>query len=259
MERRAGMDGFFDLHTHILPHNDDGSSSSAESLEMLQALYSQGVTRVVATPHFKAAGDEPDRFFKRRSGSASRLLERIAELAERDASACKKIPDIYLGAEVAFFSAMSNVDELSKMCISGTKYLLVEMPFEKWSMSMLEELYALSTRQNITPIIAHVDRYFGYLRDDMLDDMIANGVKIQINTDSFLSFWNRRRALGLLSSGRVHFLGSDTHNMAERAPNIDKAVAEIEKKLGKDALKGIIKNGNELANIAKPIFSREQA
>lgn len=246
------MDGFFDIHTHILPHNDDGSSSSAESIEMLQALYSQGVNSVALTPHFKATGDEPKRFFRRRSGSASRLLERIAEVKNNDASV--NIPDIYLGAEVAFFSAMSNVDTLSQMCISGTKYLLVEMPFEKWSVAMLEELYALSSKQDITPIIAHVDRYFGYFKDDMLDHMIANGVKIQINADSFLSFWNRRRALGLLSSGKVHFIGSDTHNMGLRAPNIDKAVAEIEKKLGKDALKALIENGNELAASATPIF-----
>ena len=248
------MDGFFDIHTHILPHNDDGSSSSAESIEMLQALYSQGVNSVALTPHFKATGDEPERFFKRRSGSAARLLERINEFVKRDASVNARIPDIYLGAEVAFFNAMSNVDELSKMCISGTKYLLVEMPFEKWSVAMLEELYTLSSKQDITPIIAHVDRYFGYFKDDMLDNMIANGVKIQINADSFLSFWNRRRALGLLSSGKVHFIGSDTHNMGLRAPNIDKAVAEIEKKLGKDALKALIKNGNELAASATPIF-----
>ena len=57
--------GYFDIHTHILPHNDDGSSSTAESVEMLKALYVQGATKVALTPHFKATGDEPERFFKR--------------------------------------------------------------------------------------------------------------------------------------------------------------------------------------------------
>jgi len=248
------MSGYFDIHTHILPQNDDGSTSSAESLEMLQALYSQGVSRVALTPHFKANGDEPARFFKRRNTSASRLLERLNELSKRDASAAKRIPDIYLGAEVTFFNAMSNVDELSDMCLSGTRYLLVEMPFEKWTVSMIEELYLLSSKQNIIPIIAHVDRYFGYFSDDILDDMISNGVKVQVNAEAFLSFWYRRRALGLLSSGKVNFIGSDAHNMGSRAPNIDKAVAEIEKKLGKDALEQIIKNGDELAKEATPIY-----
>ena len=41
-----------DLHTHILPNVDDGSSSLEESLALLRMLASQGVTLTAATPHF---------------------------------------------------------------------------------------------------------------------------------------------------------------------------------------------------------------
>lgn len=43
-----------DLHTHILPNVDDGSSSLEESLALLRMLASQGVTLTAATPHFYA-------------------------------------------------------------------------------------------------------------------------------------------------------------------------------------------------------------
>lgn len=249
--------GYFDIHTHILPRNDDGSTSSAESVEMLKALYSQGATRVALTPHFKATTDEPERFFKRAKATTERLLEKLDEVAV-DESIRNELPDIYLGAEVAFFNAMSNVSALSDMCLSGTKYLLVEMPFDRWTVAMTDELAALIKKQGITPIMAHIDRYFGCFNDDMLDGMIKNGIKIQLNADSVLSFWTRRRSLELLKSGKVHFIGSDAHNMGKRAPQLLEAVLEIEKRIGKEALDAIIKNGDELARVAVPIFKVER-
>lgn len=250
------MRGYFDIHTHILPHNDDGSSSCAESIEMLSALYSQGVTRVALTPHFKASGDEPEKFLKRRQATAQRLLNRLDEMSCDDAEFSSKLPDIYLGAEVAFFNAMSNVSSLGEMCLSGTKYLLVEMPFDRWTIAMVDELKTLMKKQGIIPIIAHVDRYFTCFKDPILDKMIEAGMKLQINADAFLSFWTRRRALELLESGRVHFIGSDTHNMGKRAPNIAAGVEEIKMRIGESALDKIIKNSDELAEIAKPVFCR---
>ena len=249
--------GYFDIHTHILPRNDDGSTSSDESVEMLKALYAQGATRVALTPHFKATTDDPDRFFKRAHATTERLLEKIETLSDGD-DARRNLPDMYLGAEVAFFNAMSNVTELRDMCLSGTNFLLVEMPFDRWTAAMTDELERLSAEQGITPIIAHIDRYFGCFKDAMLDGMIEKGVKIQINADSVLSFWTRRRALELLKSGKVHFIGSDAHNMGKRAPQLLDAVTEIENRIGREALDAIIKNGDELAQVAVPIFKVER-
>ena len=249
---------YFDIHTHILPHTDDGSSSSAESIEMLLALYAQGVTRVALTPHFKAVDDDPDRFFKRARANTARLLERLKAVSLEDEAIKNNLPDIYLGAEVAFFNAMSNVSAISDMCLSGTKYLLVEMPFDKWTVAMVDELGDLSKNYGITPIIAHIDRYFPCFSEAMLDDMIQRGFKIQINADAFLGFWTRRRALALMEAGKVHFIGSDAHNMGKRAPRLGEAVIEIEKRIGRKSLDAIIKNGEELAAEATPIFKVER-
>ena len=41
-----------DFHCHILPKMDDGSDSINTSLAMLRAEHTQGVNRVVLTPHF---------------------------------------------------------------------------------------------------------------------------------------------------------------------------------------------------------------
>ena len=41
-----------DIHCHVLPKLDDGSSSLQESIRMLKLAYRQGIQAVVATPHY---------------------------------------------------------------------------------------------------------------------------------------------------------------------------------------------------------------
>ena len=43
-----------DIHSHILPKMDDGSSSVEESLKLLRTSAEQGITEIAATPHFLA-------------------------------------------------------------------------------------------------------------------------------------------------------------------------------------------------------------
>ena len=75
-----------DFHTHVLPCVDDGSQSMEESLAMLSAMREQGVTTVIATPHFYANDDSIDSFLARRDGAYASL-----------ASACENAPRIILG------------------------------------------------------------------------------------------------------------------------------------------------------------------
>ena len=41
-----------DFHSHVLPGIDDGSDCVEESLEMLHTAKNQGVSTMLATPHF---------------------------------------------------------------------------------------------------------------------------------------------------------------------------------------------------------------
>ena len=46
------MEGLYDLHSHILPHMDDGCKDAARSIEALRLSYAQGVRVIFATPHY---------------------------------------------------------------------------------------------------------------------------------------------------------------------------------------------------------------
>ena len=41
-----------DVHCHIMPGIDDGSRDITETLEMLKIAQSEGITHMIATPHF---------------------------------------------------------------------------------------------------------------------------------------------------------------------------------------------------------------
>ena len=245
-----------DTHTHILPHFDDGSQSSAESFSMLRELYLQGVDSVIMTPHFYATDEEPISFIERREAAVSRFLGRIGELlenaVEREGA---NIPKIYLGAEVEFFNAMCICTMLDRMCICGTRYLLVEMPFDHWTSSMIEELCAIKNRFGIIPVIAHIERYFSFFNPSMLDDLISEGIMVQSNAESFLRLSSRRRALQMLESGRIHLIGSDCHNINKRAPNMGDAIEVIEKRLGVDAIERLCENSKEILAQATPVWN----
>ena len=103
-----------DLHTQILPNVDDGSSSLEESLALLRMLASQGVTLTAATPHFYATSDAPEQFFRRRESAWQQL----------SAAMESGMPCVLLGAEVAFYRNISQMQQLERFCIGSSRLLL---------------------------------------------------------------------------------------------------------------------------------------
>ena len=54
------MNQITDMHCHILPGLDDGSKSMEETMEALREASRQGITAVIATPHYYPGRYEPD-------------------------------------------------------------------------------------------------------------------------------------------------------------------------------------------------------
>ena len=53
------MSGFYDLHTHILPHVDDGARDMEETRKILEKEYQDGVRTIFATSHYRRNMFEP--------------------------------------------------------------------------------------------------------------------------------------------------------------------------------------------------------
>ena len=228
-----------DFHSHILPGIDDGSRSTTESLQLLRMEAEQGIGRVIATPHFYANHDDPERFFARRAASEARLREAMADRTD--------LPQVITGAEVHFFYGMSDSAILTQLTIGQKGCILIEMPPAPWTPQMYRELEWIYAKQDLIPVIAHVDRYIRPLRTYGIDRRLEElPVRVQANASFFLHAGTAAFAMKLLRQDRIQLLGSDCHNLTDRAPNLEGALQRIKRKLGAEALERIRENEGQL-------------
>ncbi len=214
------MQKVYDFHTHILPGLDDGSRSIQESLAMVDALTRQGGCGIVATSHFYANRSSPEQFLHRRTAAWERLRPHL----QPDA------PEIRMGAEVQYFEGIHHYDRLEQFCIEGTGLLLVEMPLCRWTKRMIAAILEINAREGITVLLAHIERYLPYRNQKALNALREQGVLMQASAEFFIK--KGRAAVKLLRKGKIHFLGSDAHNMDTRKPNLERALQRICKKKG---------------------------
>ncbi len=219
-----------DFHSHLLPGIDDGSDSVETSLAMLELWREQGISRVCATSHFIAERTTPGRFLRQREAAWDALRRAGGEGG----------PEILLGAEVRFFDGISATEELPRLCLEGTQLLLLEMPFARWTERMLGEVAEIR-RRGIVPVAAHLERYISFNPKKTIRRFMDMDILIQCNAEFFLERRTERKALQLLREERVHFLGSDAHNLTSRAPNMGEALALIERKLGTAAIERLLR------------------
>lgn len=198
-----------DFHTHILPEMDDGSGSTAESLALLRLEREQGVEQVVLTPHFYAGQNSPSEFLTRRQKSWQRLQSELTE----------GLPRLALGAEVQYFEGICSTEDLAKLRIEGTDLLLLEMPFSPWPERVAADVLTLQQRQGFQVVLAHIERYLTWQPETLWQQLREQGVWMQANVSFFSRWQTRRRALRMLERGEIQLLGSDCHNLKERAPN----------------------------------------
>lgn len=225
-----------DLHTHILPGMDDGSPDVETSLALLRTEHEQGVHMVALTPHFYRDRESPEHFLERRQRAAECLLESLSKLSAEER---ETYPQLTLGAEVAWLPGMADWLELPKLCYFKTKYLQLELPFYPWNDEMFHQIYSMMSRTGLTPVIAHLDRYFECQHSRQIDELLDLNVPFQLSAESLLHFSTRGKALSLLQRHETRLLISDCHSLHRRPPNIGMALDVIRKKLGEETVQSI--------------------
>ena len=196
-----------DIHTHITPNVDDGSSSIEMSLEMLRSEVAQGVTMVFLTPHsFAFETKRPEDIFEK--------MRKVQERAEAEG-----IPlQIYQGCEIyTYRDKMGRILQDLKggriPSMNGTRYVMAE--FDVYEGDIEDAKYCLSRylEEGWIPIIAHAERYcwtFATLENiRILKEM---GCLVQVNYYDLIEEPNhdiRTCAQELLKAELVDMMGSE--------------------------------------------------
>lgn len=209
-----------DIHSHILPAVDDGSTSIENSIKMLQDLLANGVTDVILTPHHRG----------------KYVLEQdvLKEKFEEFKILTKDVPvNLYLGQE--FFIDKNTIKDLvpgKVVTLNDSNYVLLE--FDYFNFFDIPEAVYVAKARGFIPVVAHVERY-EYLNLDEIYEIKALGGLIQINASSLVKKMDKhcyKRSKKLLKSNLVDFIASDCHDF--RPIVIGDVRKMIEKKFGQD-------------------------
>ena len=209
-----------DLHSHILPGQDDGAQSLEASLAMARMAVDSGVTAMAATPH--CAGDRTVEIH-----AAWQLLKEALEENEIPMKLC-------LGMEI--FGTPETARMLREnrlLTLNDSKYPLIEFSFHSDGMEETRILRSVC-KAGYRPVVAHPERY-SYVQQDprLLHQWVRMGCLIQVNRGSLLGRFGRRAqslAFALVDRGFATVVASDAHSPRIRTP----WMADVEQLLSKE-------------------------
>ena len=214
MADKGGIKGWVDIHAHILPGVDDGASDWEETGEMLHMAHEQGITHIIATPHYIPGQD----------------TKKLGEMAEKlQEAACSVSEDmrVGLGQEVQYFEELPSFLEQGKvLTLAGSRYVLVEFLPGDGYMRLFRAVRRL-VQSSYLPIIAHAERYDCLKEKGRTKELARCGAYLQMNAGSLAggifdrqAAWCRKEIL----RGNIHFIATDMHGVVIRPPELEEAV-----------------------------------
>lgn len=223
---RLHMNGFTDIHHHIVYGMDDGARTLEDSKDMLRAAAEDGVCRIVATPHASPG---------RRAFDMTAYLRRISELNAYCAQKGVGV-ELYPGAEIFYTEATLRFLEGGMIpTLAGTRHVLVEFATDARYETLQDAASALC-RQGYTPVFAHIERFECLTRKPsrVYELKETMGVLMQVDAEAVVRtpFLLRRFMKTMIGDRVVDFIASDAHNIGGRRSFMRQAYDIIGKRFG---------------------------
>lgn len=203
-----------DLHTHILPGIDDGSTHLNMSLEMARMAVADGVHTLACTPHIY-----PGLYMNDTQGITQARDALQAHLDEAGIGL-----KLVIGADVHLVPGL--LDGLRKGVVPtlhGSRYLLLE-PSHHVAPPRFEESVFQLVAAGYVPVITHPER-LSWIEGhyDVFLKLIRQGAWMQITAEALTGlFGSRPKYWGerFIAEGHAHILASDAHTSSRRVPRL---------------------------------------
>ncbi|MFH1058785.1 MAG: CpsB/CapC family capsule biosynthesis tyrosine phosphatase [Pseudomonadota bacterium] len=206
-----------DLHCHILPRIDDGPQSWEDTLAMARMAAKDGITDLVATPHFGKV------FYQQGLDAIRKAVHQLGQRLREEGVALR----VYPGGDVALDSdlqAWAAAGQLPTIADNG-RYFLLEPP-EGLSLSGIEQMIFELKLAGLTPIITHPERMEAGDNWAWLRRLVDLGCLSQLTGMSITGGFGpkaRKQAHYLLTYGLAHIIASDAHSPRHRPPLLSPA------------------------------------
>jgi protein-tyrosine phosphatase len=229
-----------DLHSHVLPGQDDGARTLEESLAMLRIAADSGTTDIAATAHAN----------HQYAFDPAAVEHKLAQLRDRAGS----LPRIHYGCELHLTA--ENIAAATRSpadySIAHSCYLLIEFPDMQIAPNIQDILRRLIA-SGLLPIVAHPERNPVLQKKHReLKKWIDLGCAVQITAQSITGAFGagaRLAAADFLRRGLVHLVASDAHDTTHRPPSLNEARRYVEDRFGSPAA-DLLFRGNPAAILA---------
>ena len=200
------LEGFVDIHNHILPGIDDGAKNIQDALCLLKKMNELGINQFIPTPHvmqdFYPNTDET-------IGDAYQIL-----LEALDSKLLNSIT-LNPAAEYMLDSHFESLLESRNLFTLKKNYVLVEMSYFGAPINLEDIIFKIKT-QGYVPVLAHPERYSFYHNNlEYYKRLKQLGCFFQLNFLSLSDHYGRRvekTANYLIEEQLIDFVGTDIHN-----------------------------------------------
>tara|TARA_R110002126_G_scaffold267119_1_gene410542 strand:- start:329 stop:1069 length:741 start_codon:yes stop_codon:yes gene_type:complete len=200
------LEGFIDIHNHILPGIDDGANTVEESIALIKGFGEFGVTDFICTPHIM------ENYYPNNPTTINSSLSFL-----KNGLKMNNLDHVHIvaAAEHMIDSGFEKLLEDQKFMPLSKSYLLIEMSYLQASINFNESINKI-TEIGMFPILAHPERYiYFYNKLNKLQAIKDKGILFQLNILSLSSYYGKEvnsNALKLLKTNMFDFLASDIHN-----------------------------------------------
>ena len=198
------FEGLCDIHNHLLPAIDDGSKSVGMSLKMLEKFDALGFTSVIPTPHV---------YQELYPNTPTTIKNAFDELTAKTSKIESPKVSSY-GAEYMIDEVfMKNLQTCMPSLLLKDEYILVEITFFSETTILVEAGFTL-LQNNITPILAHPERYHSINTIKEYKELKNKGFLMQLNALALLGHYGpevKQKAEKLLQEGLYDFVATDAH------------------------------------------------
>lgn len=200
------LEGFVDIHNHILPGIDDGAKNNKESLILIKRLMDLGVRQFIPTPHIMQ--DFYPNTLETIGDSYQKLLETIPHKIQKEIT-------INPAAEYMLDNNFDILLETENLYTLKGSYVLIEMSYFQAPINLENIIFKLKTKGYI-PVLAHPERYsFYHNKFEYYKKLKKMGCLFQLNLLSLGDHYGKsveKVAFNLLDGQLIDFIGSDVHN-----------------------------------------------
>ena len=233
------LEGFVDIHCHILPGIDDGAQTIEESITLIKKYAMLGIDQFIATPHIMQD------YYGNNDVTIANAFEKLHESLSQ-----ARLTHILIhpSAEYMMDSQFDTLLEEKNIHPLKDKYILVEMSYYQPPIN-LEDIIFRIQEQGYYPVLAHPERYsFFHNKKKYYHDLKEMGCFFQMNMLSLTDHYGKnvqKVTSYLMEQELIDFIGTDTHRLEhlEKISNLHTSKKVL------DTLKHYVMETNEVFNL----------